>query len=162
MNLNDTQITILLAVAIVIAMIANIYVKKRRNDKAPLGLVVGMLSDLNKNKRLSENFHFHYQSKRFWTTKWLKNQAKINFLPREIHTSLTHAFDIAEGFNERIDEAKRYKSNTYMSAIEVDKLKEPVTKAQLELREWIQANMNNPDYHVKRKSFLGSLFGFQK
>ena len=49
--------------------------------------------------------------------------------------TLAHTFEMTEEFNERIDAAKKFKSNSYMAGIDVSKLKEPLAKSKQQLKE---------------------------
>ena len=43
-----------------------------------------------------------------------------------------------------------------MAGIDIDKLKEPLTQSKEQLREWVQENMQNPEYMPqKRRGLFG-------
>ena len=69
--------------------------------------------------------------------------------------TLSRTFEMAEEVNERIEAAKKFKSDSYMAGIDVDKLKEPLAKSKQQLREWLEANMQNPEFMPKRRGLFG-------
>jgi hypothetical protein len=117
-------------------------------------MVVTLLSEINQNQRLLENFDFHLRTKKFKTDSWERNKSKLDFLPQELLATLSHAFSIAKDFNEKIDTARKYKSTSYMASIELDKLKLPLAKGKQQLKEWLEANLENPEYHPKGSGFF--------
>ena len=155
MDLGETGNLIILIPLLLLFMGINIFVKIRRGQKTPLGMVASLLSDVNQNQKLVEAFNFHWQNKRFKTGGWQRDKTKVDFLPQELLNTLSNAFDMAEDFNERIEAAKKYKSDSYMASISVDKLKAPLAKSKQELGEWLQANMQNPAYLPKRRGLFG-------
>ena len=103
---------------------------------------------------MCENFSYHYSIGRFKTGAWNKHGRKVEFLPGELLTELAGLFEQINDMNDRIDAARRQKSNSYMAAIEVDKLKPPLARCQEQLKEWVMENMNNPDYLPKKRSLF--------
>ena len=92
------------------------------------------------------------------TGAWAKNKDKVEFLPQELRMTLSQVFKMLEDANGRIDAARKFKSDSYMAGIDVSKLKEPLARSKEQLVEWLQANMNNPQYQAKRRSLLGGIF----
>ena len=155
MELSETGMNILLGVLIFGLLVVNIYFKKRKTDKSLLGMVVGVFSDVNKNLNVVENFSFHRQVEKLKTSNWQRNKDKVDFLPVEIRNALDKTFDLVEEVNGRIDAARKYKSDSYMAGIDVDKLKGPLAKSKQQLQEWLQENMQNPEYVPKRRGLFG-------
>ena len=117
MDFGGTGGTVVVVVLMVLFVVANIFLRFRRGENMPLGMVISLLSAVNKNLKLVENFKFHWQSKKFKTGKWEKNKTKLHFLPQELLTTLSHTFAMVEGFNEKMDAARKYKSDSYMLAL---------------------------------------------
>ena len=155
MGLSETSINIMLGILIAVLLVFNFFVRKRKTDKTPLGMAVSIFTELKQNQKLVETFSFHWKVGRFKTGSWKRNSAKIDFIPFEIRTTLSKAFDMLEDFNQRIDAAKRYKSDSYMAAIDVDKLKAPLAESMQQLQVWVQENANNPEYLPKRRGLFG-------
>ena len=155
MDLSESGMTIVLVVLMVGLLVANVYFGKRKAEKTLLGKVVSVLSDIRYNQRVIETFGFHWRTKRLKAGGWRRNSAKIGFLPEELWISLDKIFDMVDDFNQRIDTAKKYKSDSYMAGIDVDKLKAPLDKVAGRLGEWVQANMSNPEYAPKRRGLFG-------
>ena len=146
---------VILIILIGVVIVVNIFIRKRRAEKTPLGGVAGILSEVNNNLKLTEAFSFHRGARKFQTGSWKRNKDKIDFLPVELLNTLSKAFEMSEDVNERIDAARKYGSDSYMAAIDVDKLKEPLAKSKQGLQEWLQENMQNPEYAPKRRGLFG-------
>ena len=155
MDLSETGINILIGILMVLLLVANFFFRKRKGEKTPLGMAVGIFSELRYNQKLTEIFSFHWKSNKFKMASWKRNNTKIVFIPIEIRATLSKAFDMVEDVNQRIDAAKKYKSDSYMAAIDVDKLKVPLAQGMQQLQEWLQVNMNNPEYLPKRRGLFG-------
>lgn len=155
MDFGETGGTLFIVIIMVLLLVVGIFLRLRREQKTPLGMVTVLLSEVNQNQKLIETFNFHWRTKNFKAGSWQRNKARIDFLPQELLATLSNAFGIAEDFNERIDAAKKYKSDSYMASIQVDKLKLPLTKSKQALEEWLQENMQNPEYLPKRRGLFG-------
>lgn len=156
MNFSEGTANILLFVALGVIIVVNIFVRRRKAGSSPLGMVVSLFSDVNKNQKLVENFSFQGKGvKRFKTGSWMRNKNKINFLPQQLQNTLAKAFEMAEEFNARIDSAKKYGSSSYMAGIDVGKLKEPLAQSKQELQEWFRENASKPEYTPKRRGLFG-------
>ena len=155
MDLGETGINIILGILVFVVMIANIFFRKRKTEKTPIGMIASLLSEVKQNQKLVEAFSFHWRHSKFKTGSWMRNKNKIDFLPQELQVTLSKFFDMAEGFNQSIDAAKKHKSDSYMAGIDVDKLKEPLNKSKEELQEWFEENTGNPEYMPKRRGLFG-------
>ena len=125
-----------------------------RTRRAPLGRVVALLKAIKHNQKLVEDFSYSRDIAKFKTGSWERYREKLVFLPQELRKEMTRLCDIVIDINTRIDEARRHQSDSYMAAIEVDKLKAPMDNCRMQLEEWIMANMNNPDYLPKKRSLF--------
>ena len=125
----------------IIFILLSIFLRRRRGRKTNLEVVFGFLSDIKQNLKIVDTFSSNWQIKRsFKTGSWNKNRGKIDFLNQELQNHLSHAFNLAEDFNQRIVDAKQYKSTSYLAGIEVDKLIGPLTMSKEGLDEWLQTN----------------------
>ena len=57
--MGETVINILLIVAIVGLLVANVFFKKRKSDDIPLGRAASILLELHRNENQAANFNFH-------------------------------------------------------------------------------------------------------
>jgi hypothetical protein len=62
---------------------------------------------------------------------------------------------MAEEFNREIDAAKTYKSSSYLANINVDKLRESLTKSKQGLDEWFAANKDKKELMPKKRGLFG-------
>ena len=146
--------SILIGVAMVFLLVLSIGLQMLRTRRAPLGKVVSILSSIRYNARLCENFSYHHSIGRFKSQAWEKNREKVTFLPQELLDDLSEVFDIVAEMNENIDAAMKYKTDSYMAAIDISKLKGPLATCEEQLREWVYENMNNPAYLPKKRSLF--------
>ncbi|MFQ6122293.1 MAG: hypothetical protein ACE5LA_04455 [Dehalococcoidales bacterium] len=155
MDLGEVGRNLVIVLVIAFFLVLNVVIRARRGRGTPLGMVVTLLSEINQNQRLIETFDFHWRTKKFKTGCWKRNKRKLDFLPQELLTCLSDTFGIAEDFNQKMDAARKYKSDSYLASISVDKLKLPLHRSKQQLEEWLQANMQNPDYFPRRRSLFG-------
>lgn len=147
--------TLFFAIAVILFLAASIVFRIYRGWRAPVGMASSLLKAVQKNTKLVETFNFNWRSKKFSTASWKRDKSKLDFLPPELMDTLANAFDIAEAFNEKIDAAKKHKTDNYMASIEVDKLRSPLAKSRQELAQWILSNIRNPEYQPKRRGIFG-------
>ncbi len=146
---------IILVVVILLFMLGSIFLRRRTMEKTELGKIVSLLSEINQNLKIIDAFSFHWRTKKFKTGAWQRNTTKLDFLDEKLHTTLANAFGMAEEFNQRIDEAKKYKSSSYLASIEVDKLKDTMTKSKQELEEWFQENKDKQELLPRKRGLFG-------
>jgi hypothetical protein len=153
----DEILTYVVLGALLIGVLAlNFFINLRRSMKAPFGRVALILADVNRNESMVENFGYHRGVGKMKTGAWKKNKGRVDFLSQELRMELSQLFDMVEDVNARINTARNFKSDSYMAGIDVSKLKGPLARSKQQLQEWLQENVQNPDYQPKRRR---SLFG---
>ena len=155
MDLGEMSNNLLVILAIVVLLAFNIFFRRRQRERTPLEVAFSLLSEIHQNQKLVESFQFNLKVRKFKTGSWQRNESKVDFLGQSLQTTLANAFSMAEGFNQDIDAAKKQKSTSYLSGINVDKLKEPLAKSRQELEEWLQANMEKQQQAPRRRGLLG-------
>jgi len=155
MDFGEMGTNLLVILAIIALLAFNIFLKRRRGERTPLEVAMSLLSEINLNQKLAEVFQFHLKVTKFKTGSWKRNKTKLDFLDQSLQTTLADAFSMAERFNQDIDAAKKHKSATYLSGINVDKLKEPLAKSKQGLEEWLQANMGTQQLAGRRGCLSG-------
>jgi len=148
------SINIFMGLALLAALALNIYVKYHRSKKTPLGRVASILMNLNHNEKFVESFSYSHKIGRMRTAAWYKFKDKIDYLPRELWQLLEKVFEMSEEINDRVNSARKFKSDSYMAGIDISKIKEPLADAKGQLQYWLQENMNNPEYQPKRRRGL--------
>ncbi len=129
-------------IPIIIIMLFSIFLRRRQGGRTHLEVIAGLLSDVNHNLNITDTFSSDWQiKKKFKTGNWNRNKGKIDFLDQQLRNDLSNAFSLAEDFNQRIVDAKVHKSTSYLAGIQVDKLREPLTRSSEGLTEWLQANL---------------------
>lgn len=125
-----------------------------RTRRAPLGKVVSILSSIRYNQKLCANFSYHRSVGRMKAKAWEKHRDRVTFLPDELYDELSKLFDKVAEINENIDAAIKHQSDSYMSAVDVDRLEAPLETCREQLQAWIYENMNNPAYLPKKRSLF--------
>lgn len=155
MDFGDGWQSFALLALVIILLIASIFFRKRKGESAPMIIAMSLLRDVDKNQKLMEAFLFHWKTKKFKTENWEKYNDKIGFLDEELRMTLSDAFDLAEEFNEQIEAARKHKTSSYLAAIQVDKLREPLAESRQGLEEWVQENWGKPELYPKRRGLFG-------
>lgn len=144
-----------LLIPIIIIIIFGILMRRRRGAKTHLEVAIGLLSEINHNLKVTDAYSANWRvKKRFKTGNWNRNKDKIDFLDEQLQMNMSSAFDLAEDFNQRIDDAKQHKSTSYLAGIPVDKMIEPLTKSKQGLTEWIQANFQTEMFQRRRRGLF--------
>ncbi len=155
MDFGETGANAVVIIAIVALLILNIFLKRRRGEKTPVEMAVSLLSEINRNQTLAEEFRFELSVSKFQTGSWKRNKDKLDFLDHVLRSAIDESFSMAEGFNQEIAAAKRSKSTSYLSGINAAKLKEPLAKSKQGLEEWLQANMQSQPLAKRRGCLSG-------
>lgn len=127
-------------IGIVLLVVVNIFLRKRRAERTPAEIITRLLSDVSYNHSLAENFQFNPKVGKFRTGGWQRNLNKIDFLDSALQSLLASTFSMTESANRDIDASRKYKIASYLSGIDVRKLKEYMAKSKLGMEEWVQAN----------------------
>ena len=153
--MGESVINVLLVVAVIVLLVANVYFKKRKGDDTPLGKAASILIEMHYNENLAANFSFHYGMRKFKNGSWKRYRDKIDYLPQELVQDLSQTFDMVEDVNQRINAARAYKSDSYLAGIDVSRLGPSLAKSKAQLQEWLQENLQNPEYAQKRRGLFG-------
>ncbi len=127
-------------IPVAIFVIFNIFLRKQQEQKRRLGVVKGLIAEIDKNQKLMEAFLLQWQYKKFKTGHWQRNKDKLEYIDQGLRAKLASTYEIAEGFNEEIETAKQQKSTSYLAGIRVDKLREPLAESRQGLEEWYALN----------------------
>jgi len=159
MELSDTAVNIILGVVVVLLLVANFFVRKRKMEKTTLGMIVTVLDELRYNEKLTGEFSFHRSIQKFRTSHWNKNKNRLDFIPTEVMVRMGKAFDLSDDVNGRINAARKYGSDSYMAAVNVEKMKKPIAEAREALGNWLEENIDDPELQPKKRGMFGGLFG---
>ena len=133
--------------------------RRRKPEITHQEIARSLLSEVRLNRALAESYHLRQKPKKFETVSWQMNKTKLDFLDQALQVALTGAFTIAEDFNRQIEAAKKYKSTSYIVSIDVAKLKEPLTKSQQGLEEWLLAKTGTQEPSPKYPGILDNWLG---
>jgi len=144
----------------VVLLVVQIFRRRRpKPEGTPREVGLSLLAEVSYNLRLVESYHLNRRGKKFRTSSWERNKTKLDFLERSLQSSLSSAFTMAEEFNQQIETAKRQKSTIYMASIDVDRLREPLTKSEKGLEEWLESNFGSKQPPLEYPSITDYIFG---
>lgn len=147
-------------IPLIILIVFTFFFRRRRGaEKTETDIAGSLFYDVNTNLKLVENFSYQGRRSKFKTDSWKRNSEKIDFLDASLRGDLADAFTLAETFNQEIEAAKKYKSTTYLTTIDVDKLKSPLTKSKEGLEGWLKVNMQQHGPDAGRRGCMGGGFG---
>lgn len=127
-------------IPVAVFIVFNIFFRKQQEQKRRLAVVKSLIAEIDHNQKLMEAFLLRWQYKKFKTGNWKKNKDKMDYIDQGLRTTLAGAYEIAEGFNGEIEVAKQQKSVSYLAAIRVDRLRDPLAKGRQGLEEWYELN----------------------
>ena len=127
-------------IPVAVFIVFNVLFRKQQEQKRRLAVVKSLLSEIDHNQKLMEAFLLRWQYKKFKTRNWKRNKDKMDYIDQSLRATLAGVYEIAEGFNREIEAAKRQKSVSYLAAIRVDRLREPLAKSRQGLEEWYALN----------------------
>ncbi|MBE9478164.1 MAG: hypothetical protein IMY81_02845 [Chloroflexi bacterium] len=140
-------------------IVFSIFMRRRKSENTPQDIASSLLSDLNANQGIVEQFGSQMRPTKLKIGSWQRNNDKLGFLDNDTRNSITNFFRMAEDFNMQIETAKRYKTTSYLSGISVEKLKEPLGKGREGLQEWMKANMQQAGPGAGRQGCLPGMGG---
>ena len=154
-DLGDLGRNITVLIPLILLILFQVFLKKRKGEGTPLEIVGSLFSEIVQNQTVMEAFLIQWQAKKFKTGSWQRNKNKLDFLDQSVQTALSDAFSLAEDFNRQIDNAKKYKSSSYLANVNVEKLREPLTRSKQGLEAWLQSNSDKEELLPTRRSSSG-------
>ena len=135
------------------------FMRRRKPEVTHREIAQGLLSEVKLNEALVETFSLRQKPKKFEMVSWQRNKNKLEFLDKPLQSVLSNTFMMVEDFNQQIDASKKYKSASYIINVNVDKLKEPLTKSREGLEEWLLAKAGSKEPPPKYPGIFDSFFG---
>ena len=127
-------------VPVIMFIIFNVLFKKQREQQRRASVAKSLLSETKYNSNLVDSFSLQLQMKNFKTTTWKRNKDKMDYIDQSLYSTLTNAYEIADGFNREIDVAKKHKSTSYSAGIDASRLIEPLARSKQGLDDWLELN----------------------
>ena len=156
-NLTENLPFIIGAIALVAVQY---FLRKRRGPEAnQQEMVQNILAEVKLDLRMAEAFSTQWKAGRLMTTSWQLYKDKMDFLPQAVQDSLNKAFALAEDYNQQMAAAKKFKSNSYMSGIDMGKLKPLLAAGQDGLEQWLLLKVGSRNPPVKSPGVLDDLIG---
>jgi len=142
-------------IPIVLLVVFQIIMKRRRTEKTQPEIISNLLKEINHNQQLMEAFLVTWQTRKFKTESWQRNKNRVAFLDQHVQTALTDAYDLAEDFNREITSAKKFKSSSYLANVNVDKLREPLARSRQGLEAWLNMGAEQQGSPEIKRSMFG-------
>lgn len=125
----------------------------------PPEIAQNLLAEVRLNQALIESFDFREKPKKFEAASWQRSKDKLDFLSHPLQRALSDTFMLVEEFNQQIDAAKKYRSDSYLVNINVARLKEPLAKSRQGLEEWLMSKTGTGDSSPQVPGVLDDLLG---
>jgi len=117
---------------------------------------MGILSDVSDNIKIMESRIANPQLKtKFELANWRRFKDKVGFLDDEVITSLDEAFALAGEFNAGTNSIRNNKTLAAVQDMQLDKLKEPLSKSKAGLSDWLRANYQTEMQNSKKRGIFG-------
>ena len=138
MDFGDTGDFLPIIISIIAVFALQFFLRRRRSPNADnISMVQAILSEARLNLRLTDIFSYSKPGRKFLTTSWKLYGNKLSFLGSQLETTTSDAFMRAEDCNQQISSAKKFKSTSYLSSIDISKMKEVFTDTVEGLEEWL-------------------------
>ena len=146
-------------IPLIILIVFSIFMRRRRSENTPQDIAASLLNDLNANQGIIDRFGTDAKPTKLKTGSWERNNNKLGFLDDATRTNVSNFFKMAEDFNMQIETAKHYKTTSYLSGINVERIKEPLAKSREGLQEWMKVNMQQAGPGQGRQGCLPGMGG---
>ncbi len=151
----------MLIIPLIVLIVFSIFMRRRKSENSPQDIVMSLISDLHSNQRVVEQFESQTRPTKLKIGSWQRNRDKIGFLDETTRSNVSNFFKMAEDFNLQMDTAKRYKTTSYLSGMNTEKMREPLTKSIEGLQEWLKVNMQQMGPGTGNQGCMGGGSGRQ-
>jgi hypothetical protein len=140
---NDWPSYLIFAVIILLAIWVYSRGRRRKGVNSPkMQTIMGAISLVDDNLKIFEKHRTDNQStKKFKTIEWVFYKDKLDIIDPDSLVSLNQAFALMEGFNEKIEIARKSKDTAILQGLPIESLKEPLYKGRQGLAQWLKANI---------------------
>ena len=146
-------------IPLIVLIVFSVFMRRRKAENTPQDIASSLLNDLNVNQGIMERFSSQVRPTKLKIGSWRRNNDKLGFLDDATRSSVTNFFKMAEDFNQQMDTAKRYKTTSYISGINTERMKEPLAKSREGLQEWLKVNMQQAGPGTGRQGCLPGMGG---
>ncbi|MFC1949436.1 hypothetical protein ACFLW0_04630 [Chloroflexota bacterium] len=140
MDFGDIAENIPLIVTVVLLIVFQ-FIMRKKHPKVPASQNIAqeLLHEVKLNLRLVEVFTVHHRAKKFINATWNRVKDKLDFMEHSLQVSLNDSYILIEDYNQQIAAANKHKTTSYLSSIDVSKLRKKLTKSEQELEQWIDS-----------------------
>ncbi len=148
-----------LIIPLIVLIVFSVFMRRRKTESTPQDIATSLLSDMNANQGIMEQFGSQMRPTKLKIASWQRNNNKLGFLDNETRTSIINFFKMAEDFNMQMESAKKFKATSYISGINTERMKEPLVKSREGLQEWMKANMQQAGPGAGRQGCMPGMGG---
>jgi hypothetical protein len=143
-------------VIVIVLLLLWTFSRRRKPRSSKLDSTIAVLSDIDYNLKVTDiRINDKLSKKNFKIDNWRFYKDRLEFLDAEVLTSLTEAFTLAEEFKNKINTAKKNNTLETLQDMQVERLKEPLTRSRKGLVAWLKANVNAEMQTNTRRNWLG-------
>jgi hypothetical protein len=154
--MSQDAITWVLIGVIIALLIWNVYRRRGRRGNINLDAAMAVLGNVNDNLKIMDEHLANWQSTRkFKTNSWVIYKNKMGFLGTDLVNDIDESFTIAQDFNSRIDEARKSKVMSTLQDMQVEKIREPLTKGKEGLVAWLKTSYEQEQKDNPRRGCMG-------
>ncbi|MFC2070592.1 hypothetical protein ACFLTB_05435 [Chloroflexota bacterium] len=160
MDFGDIGDNIPVIISIVVLIALQFFMRRRRSPDADNpGIVQGLLSEVRLNLRLTDIFSYSKPGRKFMATSWKLYGDKLDFLNGQLQSTVSNTFLLVEECNQQIASAKKFKSTSYLSSVDIGKLKDLLTDSQKGLEQWLSSQSGTEEAAPKPPGLFGDFTG---
>ena len=145
--------------AIAIVAVQYFLRKKHGPGGSQQDMVQNILVELKLDARMAEAFSLKWNTRTMMTTSWRLYREKLDFLPRQVQDDLDDTFELIEDYNQQMTSAKKFKTNSYMAGVDMDKLKPMLARCQEGLEQWLLLTTGSRNPPEKVSGMFDDLMG---
>jgi hypothetical protein len=126
---------------IAVIVLLGVLLRRWRGPGNAMEMSIMLIGDIRHNLNVLSKFSPDSPSlKKLKTGSWRKSSERITFLDESVLDTLKKAFDLAQTYNDRIDEAKRNRSTSFLINVSTSELIDEFEKSREGLALWIREN----------------------
>ncbi|MDP2729407.1 MAG: hypothetical protein Q8O55_02855 [Dehalococcoidales bacterium] len=146
-------------IAIGLILLLSLFRRGRSAETRPLEIAQRLLSEVRLNLRITELFIQTQRASKLMASGWRIDKDKLDFLSQPLQATLSDAFTVVEDFNQQVAAAKKYKTTSYLAAVDADKLREKLIKSQEGLEEWFNSQGVSTEASLKMPGIFDGWLG---
>lgn len=130
--------------------------RRRKTGNVNLDAAIAVMQNIDGSLKVMEARMANWQSKKkFPTAGWRTYKERLTFLEPSAFASLEEGFSLADDFNARIESAKKNNAMGMLQDMQVERLREPLTRGREGLVSWLKTSYEIEQRNNPRRGCLG-------